>query len=200
VTGWPPTDPSDRDRPVQDVVAGLGRGERLRLLVGRLPVDPDLAPAVLPAPVPAVATACVAAGGLAGALARGGLAAAWPHPAGTWAWSTLVTNVLGSAALAVLLVVLLERFPASRYARPLLGTGLLGGFTTFSTFAVDAADLARVGRPLLAAGYVGLTLAGSLAACLAGLLLARWVLRVMGRARWHRQLDADRARPGEDRS
>ncbi len=90
--------------------------------------DPDLP--VAPAPLP-VLFVLVAVGGALGSLARYGLAVAGPGLV-----TTLATNVLGSFALGVLVA----RRPEGRWSRPFLGTGVLGGFTTFSTFAVQTVD------------------------------------------------------------
>ena len=108
--------------------------------------------------------AAVAAGGIVGAEARYGLALAVPHDTGTWPWATLIINVLGSLLMGVLMVVLLELITPHHLLRPFLGVGVLGGFTTFSTFSVDADDLLRADRPLVALGYVAASLAGCLAA------------------------------------
>src|SRR3954463_13718444 len=90
-------------------------------------------------PVPgATPYLAAAAGGVLGALARWGIGAALPHDAGSWPWATLLVNVTGCALIGVLLAVLLARFPAHPWLRPFLATGVLGGYTTFSTFAVDA--------------------------------------------------------------
>lgn len=115
----------------------------------------------------------MAVGGAVGTLARAGVADAWPHEPSDWAWSTLMTNVSGSALLGVLLVVLARRFPVDRYARPLLGGGLLGGYTTFSALSVDAVQLARLDRAWAAAGYVTANAVGILLGCLLGVVLAR---------------------------
>jgi CrcB protein len=139
-------------------------------------VDPDL-PAPGPHPSPLAAAAVVGLGGAGGALARAGLAELWPHPPDQWAWSTLVTNATGAALLGVLLVVLARRFPRDRFARPLLGTGLLGGYTTFSTLSVDAVQLVRFDRAGLALGYVVASIAAILVGALVGLVLARRALR-----------------------
>ena len=138
-------------------------------------VDPDL-PAPGPHPSPLVAGAVIGAGGAIGALARAGLAELWPHRPDEWAWSTLVTNATGAALLGVLLAVLAHRYPRDRYARPLLGTGLLGGYTTFSTLSVEAVQLVRFEQPALALGYLSASIATILLGCLLGLGLARRAL------------------------
>jgi CrcB protein len=138
-------------------------------------VDPDL-PAPGPHPSPFVAAAVVGAGGALGALARAGLAEGWPHRPDEWPWSTLVTNATGATLLGVLLAVLAHRYPRDRFARPLLGTGLLGGYTTFSTLSVDAVQLVRFERPALAVGYLAASVAAILVGCLLGLGLARRVV------------------------
>ena len=135
-------------------------------------VDPDL-PAPGPHPSPLVAAAVVGLGGAGGALARAGLADLWPHAVRGWPWSTLVVNATGSALLGVLLVVLAAHYPRDRSARPLLGTGVLGGYTTFSTFSVDAAQLVRFDRPGVALGYVVASIAAILLGALLGVALAR---------------------------
>lgn len=104
---------------------------------------------------------------MVGALARYGMGLVLPHEPGTWAWSTLVVNAVGAA----LLCALLTRVADARL-RLLLGTGLLGAFTTFSGFTVDAVLLAD-SRPLLALAYV---LVG-VVTLLAGGLLGRAVAR-----------------------
>ncbi|GAB3148750.1 hypothetical protein GCM10027290_33930 [Micromonospora sonneratiae] len=114
----------------------------------------------------------VAVGGALGAAARYGLATAWPTTPAGFPWATLVTNLLGCALLGALMQVIGSRRTAHRLARPFLGTGVLGGFTTFSTYAVETRELLAAGRPGLAAGYVLGTLAGALAAVRLGAWLA----------------------------
>ncbi len=117
----------------------------------------------------------VAAGGALGAVARHltGQAALGAFGPG-FPWGTLAVNVIGSAAMGML-VVLLDATGAWR-AAPFLLTGLLGGFTTFSAFSLDAARLWERGEPALAALYAGGSVALSLAAIALGLLLTRAVL------------------------
>ncbi len=105
----------------------------------------------------------VAAGGALGALARWGLAELMPHGTGGFATSTLLVNLLGVFLLGILMVVVIEVMAPTRLVRPFLGTGVLGGFTTFSTFALDLHEQLRAGHVGAAAAYLGLTLVGGLA-------------------------------------
>lgn len=114
----------------------------------------------------------VAAGGILGALARAGAGVLLPHEPGAWAWSTLAVNAVGAALLCALLTVVRDE-----RARLLVGTGVLGAFTTFSTFAVDAVLLADAGRLLVAASYVAVGLATLLLGGLAGAAAGRRVRR-----------------------
>ncbi|MBY3553670.1 fluoride efflux transporter CrcB [Modestobacter lapidis] len=116
-----------------------------------------------------------AVGGALGALARWGLGAALTSPAGAWPAATLLVNLTGCLLLGVLLAVLLPRYPAHPWLRPLLATGLLGGWTTYSAFAVDTVRLAEAGAWGAAAGYVLASVVGGVLAVAAGLLLGRAV-------------------------
>ena len=118
----------------------------------------------------------VAAGGALGASLRY-LCVAWATRAfGTgFPAGTLIVNVVGSLLMGVLAVALMERFPGGwgRYA-PFVMTGVLGGFTTFSAFSLDALYLIERGRHAAAALYIGGSVALSIAALWAGLALARF--------------------------
>lgn len=114
-----------------------------------------------------------ALGGALGALARWGVATALPHSPGGWPWATLLVNVTGCLLIGVLLAVLLARYPSSPWLRPFLATGVLGGYTTYSTFAVDTIALVDAGRPVLAVGYVLASVLGGVLAVVAGLLIGR---------------------------
>ena len=81
-------------------------------------------------------------------------------------WGTVIVNVAGSFVMGVLVVVLLH-LSANRFA-PLLMTGFLGGFTTFSAFSLDAVTLFERGQITLAAGYVAGSVLLSIAALFAG--------------------------------
>jgi len=118
-----------------------------------------------------------ALGGVLGALGRYGLAEALPHRVGTWPWAVLLVNLTGCLALGLLIVALFARHPDSRWLRPFLGTGVLGGYTTFSTFAVDAVQLTDAGRPVVAVAYVVASVVGGVLAAAAGVSLGRAVRR-----------------------
>ncbi len=117
--------------------------------------------------------AAIAAGGALGAPARYGVARVVPVTPGELPWATLATNVTGSLALGVVLVLLLERFPPSRYLRPSLATGFLGAYTTYSTFAVETVMLVHDGHPTIAIAYTAASITAGLAAAWAGIAIAR---------------------------
>jgi CrcB protein len=102
-------------------------------------------------------------GGVAGALARVGLAEAAPHGAGSWPWATFAANMAGALLLGYFVTRLQERLPPSSYRRPLLGTGLCGALTTFATLQLELFDMLDAGHLGLAAAYVAATLAGGFA-------------------------------------
>lgn len=119
------------------------------------------------------ALAAVSAGGALGALARYALGLVGALP-----WSTFVINVTGCLLIGALLVAVTERRPsAPPLLRPFLGTGVLGGFTTFSTYSVDVHTLVGSGRLATAGAYLAGTLLAALAATWLGMRLARAVLR-----------------------
>lgn len=142
------------------------------------PVDSDVTPeADVPPPwIHTTVVGVVAAGGAVGALARWSLAEALPHDAADFPWSTVSTNVVGCLLIGVLMVLVVERWPGRPLIRPFVGTGMLGGFTTFSTYAVDTRALLAAGRPALAVVYVTSTLVLGLLAVVAGLRATERVL------------------------
>lgn len=109
----------------------------------------------------------VGVGGALGALARYGLDAAFPVRGENFPWTTLGINVGGCLALGIVLYVVFERRPPSRLLRPFLAVGVLGGFTTFSTFAVEVVQRAQH-RPSIAAMYLVSSLVAGPVAVLAG--------------------------------
>jgi CrcB protein len=117
----------------------------------------------------------VAAGGALGALARYGLALAIPPVPGHFPLATFLTNVVGGLLIGVLIVVLTELTTPHPLARPFLVTGILGGFTTFSTYAVDVEHLLAAHAVGVALGYLLGTLVAALAATWVGILASRAV-------------------------
>ena len=117
--------------------------------------------------------AAIFLGGAIGALARYGLAEALPHHPGSWPWATFAVNVAGALALGYLTTRLQERLPPSAYRRPLLGTGLCGALTTFSTMQVELLQMLDDGRAGLAAGYAAASIAAGVLAVAATTNLVR---------------------------
>ncbi|TWD83178.1 CrcB protein [Kribbella amoyensis] len=113
----------------------------------------------------------IAAGGIAGSLARYGLAEAIPHSPGGFPWSTFVTNVAGCFAIGLLLARITPR--THSLLRPFLATGVLGGFTTFSTFAVDTERLLPHHAIVALVYFFGTLLAALLAAALGDWVASR---------------------------
>jgi CrcB protein len=124
-----------------------------------------------------IIVASLAVGGSIGAIARYAISLALPTVTGRFPWGTFIINVSGSFLLGFLLIILIEQFPMGRLARPVIGTGVLGAYTTFSTFMVEALLLVRAGDPGLALAYLASSLVLGLVAVWAGMLGARVVLR-----------------------
>ncbi|MFH8410159.1 fluoride efflux transporter CrcB [Streptomyces sp. NPDC018019] len=124
------------------------------------------------APVVAV----VALGGMIGASARYGASLLWPVGADGFPWTTLAVNAVGCAVIGVFMVLITDVWAAHRLVRPFFGTGVLGGFTTFSTYAVDTEKLVSAGQARTALVYLALTLLVALAAVWTAVWTARRVL------------------------
>jgi CrcB protein len=121
--------------------------------------------------------AVVALGGAIGAVARYGVGLAWPTPAGTFPWATFTINVIGCALIGVLMVLITEFWTAHRLVRPFAGTGILGGFTTFSTYAVDAHNLVAANAPRTGLIYLVATPVAALCAVAVTVVLTRRLVR-----------------------
>jgi len=117
----------------------------------------------------------IAVGGVLGAEARYALGRLLDSPDGGWPWATWLINVVGSLLLGVLMGVLDGLPRPHRLARPFLGVGVLGGFTTFSTAMGDVPRLLGAGRPGLALLYLVGTALTALPAAAAGLWAVRGV-------------------------
>ena len=119
------------------------------------------------------AVAAIFAGGALGTLARAALAEAFPHAATAWPWPTFAVNIVAAFLLGYFVTRLQERLPLSSYRRPLLGTGVCGGLSTFSTMEVEILKMLSAHAYGLAAGYA----AASIAAGYAALHLATAIVR-----------------------
>ena len=119
--------------------------------------------------------AAVFAGGAIGTLARAALATLIPPHPGHWPWATFVVNIAGAFILGFVTTRLLERLPLSAYRRPLLGTGLCGGLTTFSTMQGETLQMIEHQDYRLAAGYTAVSIACGLLAVYAATSLVRKV-------------------------
>ena len=118
-----------------------------------------------------------ALGGALGALARWGVATALSLSPGGWPWATLLVNLTGCLLFGALAAVLTARVPEPPWARPFLAVGVLGGYTTYSAFAVETVQLGEAGRPGVAAAYLLVSVAVGVAASALGLLAGRGVAR-----------------------
>jgi fluoride exporter len=118
----------------------------------------------------------IGAAGAAGALARWGLGSWFGQRFPTFPWATLVINVSGSFVLGLLFVVLVERGIGSSTTRLALMTGLLGAYTTFSTFSLETFRLFEIGSTRAALSNVALSVVLG--------LMGAWAGIVAGRAIW----------------
>jgi CrcB protein len=148
----------------------------------REPVDPDTAVEPWP-PGPSRVSrqvgilAAIAAGGVLGACARYGATLLWPAAPGTFPWTTFWINITGCTLMGVLMVLINERTTVHPLVRPFLGTGVLGGYTTFSTYAVDAQHLLDGDRPGIALLYLAATLVAALVAVWGAAAITRLLVK-----------------------
>jgi CrcB protein len=110
----------------------------------------------------------VALGGALGSIARHGVSRLWPATPGGWPVPTLTVNLLGSFAIGLLYMYVTARGVAADQARLFWMTGVLGGFTTYSAFALESTLL---GFTPAGFAYIAVTLVG----CLAAAWLGRWI-------------------------
>jgi fluoride exporter len=115
----------------------------------------------------------IAIGGALGTVARYDVAQAIVTPPSGFPWSTWIVNVTGSLLVGLALTVVVERLAGHPYLRALLVIGFCGGFTTFSTMAVEVVQLTRHHRPGIAVVYLVSSLIAGLVAAGAGVALAR---------------------------
>jgi fluoride exporter len=115
----------------------------------------------------------IALGGALGAPARYAISLAMPVATGAFPWATFWTNVSGSFLLGVLLTLIIERWPPTRFIRPFAAVGFLGSYTTWSTFMVEADQLIAHGHMAVAVAYAGASLAAGLTAVYGGIVVGR---------------------------
>jgi CrcB protein len=160
-----------------------------------LPIDPDLAPDDPGQPdehpghparyrprgrhgraEPGV-LAVISLGGMLGSSARYGIARLIPTAEGGFPWATFWTNLSGSFLLGLFLIVILERLPHSRYLRPFVATGIIGAYTTMSTYLVETALLVKDGHASTGLLYGIGSLVAGLVLAYAGIRAGRLIPR-----------------------
>jgi CrcB protein len=119
--------------------------------------------------------AAVFVGGAVGTILRAALGTLGVADPGRWPWPTFTVNIVGTFLLGYVVTRLVERLPLSRYRRPILGTGLCGGLTTFSTMQVETITMIRHHHYGLAAGYTAASIVAGLLAVYAATVLVRRV-------------------------
>ncbi|MDP9823289.1 fluoride efflux transporter FluC [Nocardioides massiliensis] len=120
--------------------------------------------------------AAVAVGGGIGAVARYAAGVTWPTYAGAFPWTTLAINGVGCAVIGVFMVLITDVWTPHRLVRPFFGTGVLGGFTTFSTYAIKVQRSVDEGHALLGLTYMMTTPLVALAAVWSSAAVTRRLL------------------------
>lgn len=124
-------------------------------------------------PTPLAVVPAVALGGAVGGTARYGVDRMLATRPGEFPQATFAVNVAGAFLLALLLVLVLEVWPPSRYVRPFAAVGVLGSFTTFSTWMVELDRMLVGGATLPAVSYLAASVLAGAAATVLGLVLGR---------------------------
>jgi CrcB protein len=122
------------------------------------------------------AVLAVAIGGCIGGPLRYAAAQLFPDQPGEIPWAIFVVNVMGAALLGLLLVLVLESGWSRPYVREFAGVGVLGSFTTFSTWMLQSENLIEESHPQLAVAYLAGSLIVGLLAAIAGLTLGRSII------------------------
>ncbi|MGC3994827.1 MAG: CrcB family protein [Propionicimonas sp.] len=137
-------------------------------------------------PVRPVWLGVILAGGTVGTAVRAALESAWPAVPGEWPWTTFWINVSGALVLGVLLEVLAASGPDRGWRRGLrlgVGTGVLGGYTTYSTFSVETVSLLRSGALLTGVGYALVSVVVGVVLAVSAASITRRLLRASRRGR-----------------
>jgi fluoride exporter len=122
--------------------------------------------------------AAIFVGGFIGGALRYLLDKSFPAPSGTFPWTIFLVNVGGSFGLTLLLVLIIDVWQPGPFVRPLLATGLIGAFTTFSTYVLAADQLWARGNEGTAVTYVVGSIVAGLAAASVGLVIGRAIITV----------------------
>ena len=121
-----------------------------------------------------LAPIAVALGGACGCVCRYYLSLLMTEWCGrSFPYGIFIANILGSFLIGLLMMLIVHKWQLSEAWRVAILVGFLGGFTTFSAFALDAFRLYEAGRAMFALGYVGISVVGSLAAVLLGVQIMR---------------------------
>ena len=163
----------------------MGPDDRFDLSSAQSDVDPDLLPrrsarGQLRRGQPAILVA-IALGGILGTLARYAVSRVVHVAPASFPWATFTVNVTGAFALGLLLTLVIERWPPSRYVRPFVAIGFLGAYTTFSTYMVETDLLIKDGAQAVAVMYVVGTLVAGFVAVYLGIVAGRLWPRGKGR-------------------
>lgn len=162
----------------------------------RLPIDPDLSPDDPGEPSSShhptahvhrtrqhLVLAAIALGGFVGAWGRDEVSLTWRTTSGDIPWTTFAINTSGAFMLGLILTVLLNRSRPANYLRPFLGVGVLGAWTTMSTFAMESDLLVKDGDIAAAVAYAAATVGLGLIVTWAGIMAGRALVRGL-LARW----------------
>ncbi|MFT4109817.1 FluC/FEX family fluoride channel [Propionicimonas sp.] len=137
-------------------------------------------------PVRPVWLGVIMVGGTVGTAVRAALESAWPAVPGQWPWTTFWINLSGALVLGALLEVLAASGPDRGWRRGLrlgVGTGVLGGYTTYSTFSVETVSLVRSGALPVGVGYALASVVIGVGLAYLGARAARRLMRAARRAR-----------------
>jgi CrcB protein len=139
-------------------------------------VNRERRPSVMPPRLDRREIAAVFVGGALGTVARAALVEGFPHAVTSWPWPTFGVNVVAAFLLGYFVTRLQERLPPSSYRRPLLGTGVCGGLSTFSTMQVELVKMVDAHVYGLALGYA----AASIVAGYVAIQIATAIVRRSG--------------------
>lgn len=124
--------------------------------------------------------AAISAGGVVGSLARYTLGEIHPHRLDEFAWATFAVNVSGCLLIGAVVVLVTDLWPRRSLLRPFLGTGVLGGYTTFSAYIVDIQQMVAAGAAHTALAYLAGTLIAALVAITVGMTATEYGIRIVG--------------------